>query len=147
MLNSNTLPIMKKFILLLLCTFTGLCTLNAMTPMYPLSVDNVVSSNKGEISFKMYGVLGGGETDAYMTMSGNTGTFEYNGIVRKLKLESYNQRTGRLIIKEFDSKGKFIGRFDGTYTYSKEYPGSTYNGVFTNYNGKKVDFSLHKLYY
>lgn len=90
------------------------------------------------VRFDMYGTIG--NEHAHMEMNGSTGTFEYAGIKRKLKFSSYNSRTGRLIISEYDLRGKYIGKFNGIYRAYE------YHGVFTNTRGGKAEFSLVEFY-
>ena len=92
-------------------------------------------SNKGEIYFYLRGSIG--DAGAEMDMNGRSGTFDYNGIHRILKFKSFNSRTGKLILNEYDTKGKYIGDFVGTYKRR------TYDGVFTNTKGGKATFFLY----
>lgn len=71
-----------------------------------------------------------GEGEATFTAGGEH-------VLRKLKLESYEKATGRLVVKEFFADGKYIGDFVGTWV------NGVYKGTFTNKtNGGKVNFSL-----
>ena len=89
------------------------------------------------VRFWMHGSIGGTEY-AIMEMNGMTGSFEYAGIKRKLKFSSYDRKTGKLILSEYDLKGKYIGQFVGTYQPLK----GTYKGTFTNTKGGKTNFEL-----
>lgn len=93
----------------------------------------------------MWGTIGGEE--AMMEMNGMNGTFEYNNIKRKLKFVSYNRKTRKLILKEYDMKGRYIGRFTGTYHLAFDKVLGTdvgsYKGVFYNKEGGYANFTLH----
>lgn len=85
----------------------------------------------------------GGANDAIFKLNSTTGegqtTFTVAGIRndRKLKLGSYDEQSGKLVIEEFFTSGKYIGDFVGTYK------NGVYKGVFTNkQSGGKVDFNL-----
>ena len=49
---------------------------------------------------------------------------------------SYDKTTGKLVMKEYFTKGDYVGDFDGTWK------DGVYQGVFTNTKGGKVDFKL-----
>ena len=97
------------------------------------------------IYFGGWGTIG--DTRAEIEMNGMTGTFEYNGIKRKLRFESYNKRTSVLILKEYDLKGKYIGKFVGEYNEfyvpEKGMTCMSYTGTFTNTKGHKTSFMLY----
>ncbi len=97
------------------------------------------------VTFYMWGTIGGEE--AMMEMNGMNGSFEYNNIKRKLKFVSYNRKTRKLILKEYDLKGRYIGRFTGTYHLAFDKVLGTdvgsYKGVFYNKEGGYANFTLH----
>lgn len=100
----------------------------------------------------LWGYIGSGE-GAQLTMNGTTGWYvpnENDNVKRQLKLESYDKKTGRCVLKAY-LKGKQIGKFDGKYEtfYEKdddggEHGAAYYQGTFTNtINGVKLKFSLY----
>ena len=99
------------------------------------------NSNNAELSLNLKGTLGNAN-DAVLSYNGKTDegkvTFTVNGTknVRKLKLDSYNSETRRLIMKEFFQDGKEIGSFNGIWE------DGVYKGKFTNLNGVTIDFNL-----
>lgn len=85
----------------------------------------------------------GGANDVVFNLNGTTGegqtTFTVAGARndRKLKLGLYDEQSGKLVIQEYFTSGKYIGDFVGTYK------NGIYKGVFTNkQSGGKVDFNL-----
>ena len=85
----------------------------------------------------------GGANDAVFNLNGTTGEGETSFTVagtrndRKLKLGSFDEQSGKLVIEEYFTNGKYIGDFVGTYK------NGVYKGVFTNkQSGGKVDFNL-----
>ena len=103
------------------------------------------SSSSDEIYLSLWGTIGDAPAELYM--DGRSGTFEYNGIHRIVKFKSYNRRTGKLILSEYDTKGNYIGQFVGTYTeeYIPEagHVACSYDGEFTNTKGGKATFNLY----
>lgn len=101
--------------------------------------ETAVSGDKLTLNLK--GQLGG-SSDAVFTYDGMTDegevTFTVSGQnnVRKLKMGSYDKTTGKLVMKEYFTKGDYVGDFDGTWK------DGVYQGVFTNTKGGKVDFKL-----
>lgn len=98
------------------------------------------------------GYIGSGE-GAQLTMNGTTGWYlpnENDNVKRQLKLESYDEKTGRCVLKAY-LKGKQIGKFDGKYeTFYEtdddggEHGAAYYQGTFTNtINGVKLKFNLY----
>lgn len=101
--------------------------------------ETAVSGDKLTLNLK--GQLGG-SSDAVFTYDGMTDegevTFTVSGQnnVRKLKMGSYDKTTDKLVMKEYFTKGDYVGDFDGTWK------DGVYQGVFTNTKGGKVDFKL-----
>ena len=88
----------------------------------------------------------GSDNGASLTMpSGNSkGSYNFIQYTRDIKFTSYNPNTGALILSAYEQgTGKYIGKFVGTLTRLKY--GFKYTGVFTNYKGGKVNFSLEDL--
>ena len=118
----------------------------AAAPGNPEEPETVVTDNANAgIYFSLWGSIG--DASAEMDMNGMTGHFSYNGINRKLKFGSYNKRSGKLILKEYDLKGRYIGQFVGTYSEfyvpEKGFTCASYNGTFTNTKGGKTTFYLY----
>ena len=96
---------------------------------------------RDKLTLNLKGQLGG-SSDAVFTYDGMTDegevTFTVSGQnnVRKLKMGSYDKTTDKLIMKEYFTKGDYVGDFDGTWK------DGVYQGVFTNTKGGKVDFKL-----
>lgn len=69
-------------------------------------------------------------------------TYDCNGtdLTRNIDLVSYDEKTGRMIIKSFNTNGEYVGTFDGYLDNSRLYSGS-----FTNYKGVTIDFQLQSL--
>lgn len=94
-----------------------------------------------------------GDSEGFLSMDGLNGSYSYdlpNGKVeRRLEFVSYNKKTGRLILKAKDKKGKYVGQFNGIYKAQKytedghQLRTDTYKGIFTNYKGVKIDFDLY----
>lgn len=94
----------------------------------------------------------GGDDGAVLNLSENgVGTYEFNGYTRTVKWGSYNKATGTLILKAYDSRGRYIGHFEGRVTqssYRLTHPEKMtivldkYKGTFTNTKGGKVTFEL-----
>lgn len=88
----------------------------------------------------------GSDNGASLTMpSGNSkGSYNFIQYTRDIKFTSYNPNTGALILSAYEQgTGKYIGKFVGTLTRLKY--GFKYTGVFTNYKGGKVNFSLEDI--
>lgn len=91
------------------------------------------------IRFDYVGRVGNG--NGSMTMYGNTGTYSYttdDGIPsgkRTLKFVSYNRSTGRLILNAY-ARGKYIGKFDGTFDPRAGW----YRGTFISVRGIRLSF-------
>lgn len=117
----------------------------AETGRWTSPINNVINMQQAGIYFSVWGYIGGAHCE--MEMNGTTGTFEYSGIKRKLKFVSYNKRTKQLVLNEYDLKGRYVGKFVGIYDEfyepAKQMTCMTYNGTFTNTNGKKVEFSMY----
>lgn len=101
-----------------------------------------VSKTRKGLSLNLTGSIATAN-DAEFTLNGITGegqvTFTSGGArqERKLKFDSYDKASGRLVIKEYFSNGTYIGDFDGTWK------NGTYVGIMTNKNtNAKVNFSL-----
>ena len=101
-----------------------------------------VSKTRKGLSLNLTGSIATAN-DAVFILNGITGegqtTFTSGGVrqERKLKFESYDKNSGRLVIKEYFSNGNYVGDFDGTWK------NGTYIGVMTNKNSnQKVNFSL-----
>lgn len=101
--------------------------------------ETAVSEDKLTLNLK--GQLGGSD-DAVFTYDGKTDegevTFTVSGQknVRKLKMGSYDKTTDKLVMKEYFTKGDYVGDFDGTWK------DGVYQGVFTNTKGGKIDFKF-----
>ena len=101
--------------------------------------ETAVSGDKLTLNLK--GQLGG-SSDAVFTYDGMTDegevTFTVSGQnnVRKLKMGSYDKTTDKLVMKEYFTKGDYVGDFDGTWK------DGVYQGIFTNTKGGKIDFKL-----
>ena len=123
--------LMKRFVLLCLVMFLAVGA-NAQSSRISFYNGSLIGEDKS-----FYGL--------YLTMDGTTGTMGYNNGVRKLKLVSYNKKTGKLIIKEYDSRGRYTGQFSGTYSIEKYYGdlySEDYSGYYTNNKGRKIKFSF-----
>lgn len=130
---------MKKNVFISLLLVFSLVSLTSSAHRFENDINNpLLKYVMTGVRFDMIGTIGG--ADAWMEMYGSTGVFEYSGIKRKLKFSSYNRRTGRLIISEYDLKGKYIGKFNGIYK------DCDYIGVFTNKKGGKSRFELTECY-
>lgn len=140
-------------------------TFNPNTATTTAQVDSLPSSEEVEalpqereattastIYTDLLGSIGSGE-GAQLTMNGTTGWYvpnENDHVKRQLKLESYDKKTGRCVLKAY-LKGKQIGKFDGKYEtfYEKdddggEHGAAYYQGTFTNtINGAKLKFNLY----
>lgn len=107
-----------------------------------------VANAKGAANKVYIGVWGNiGSSQADLEVSGTTGWYYLNGnsnAKRKLVLQSYNKRTGRVILKAY-YKGKFIGTLNGIFKEIKspEHYGQTFNGKFKSENGTVFDFYLY----
>ncbi len=110
-----------------------------------------VASAKGKAgsASKVYiGVWGYiGDQKADLEVNGTTGWYylsDNENAKRKLVLQSYNKRTGRVVLKAY-YKGKFIGTLDGTFQEFDEpdHYGQTYNGKFKSVNGTVLEFGLY----
>lgn len=133
---------------LLFCILTMLI---CFCPQMASAQQSVSSQNKKGVNIALTGKIG--TSEAYLNMEGLNGSYSYdlpNGRVeRRLEFVSYDKKTGRLILKAKDKKGKYIGQFSGIYKSEKyteegqrlEY--DKYKGIFTNYKGVKVDFDLY----
>ena len=66
-------------------------------------------------------------------------TYDCNGtdLTRNINVISFDEKTRQLIIKSTNSKGDYIGVFEGYLDDSQ-----LYSGTFTNYKLDKVDFRL-----
>ncbi len=94
-----------------------------------------------------------GTSEGWLNMDGTRGTYSYaipNGrIERQLTFVSYNKKTGRLVLKATDQRGRYIGQFDGIYSTETYYEDGqqlrtdTYQGTFTNNKGVKITFNLY----
>lgn len=134
---------MKKLVIaatLLMMTFTNV----TFTPLYAeRSSANlpIVMGNPVDGCYFVGRI--GGDNDAWLQMPYGNGYGQYKFInyVRNIRFGSWNSRTSTLIINAYEKgSGKYIGRFVGKITYNHGYP--EYKGVFTNYKGGKVNFSL-----
>lgn len=67
-------------------------------------------------------------------------TYDCNGtdLTRNINVISFDEKTRQLIIKSTNSKGDYIGVFEGSFDDSQ----LLYSGVFTNYKGGSVVFRL-----
>lgn len=93
------------------------------------------STSASNFRFEMLGRLGG-DNNSHIVLNGNTGWVSFTNYKRNLRLASYNEATGRLVLKAYEQgTGKYIGTFDGTYE------SGSYQGVFTNYKGARIDFN------
>lgn len=119
--------------------------------------DNIESQTEG-IELGLWGLIG--DSHGELDMNGLTGTYSYglkNGEAhRRLEFESWDKKTGRLVLRAYEQNSdKFIGKFDGIYEYGNATEGEydddgeeivhwveSYDGVFTNYKGAKVNFHL-----
>ena len=67
-------------------------------------------------------------------------TYDNNGkdFRRNIKVKSYDDASGDLVIESFDKEWFFIGKFEGVTEN-----GNSYKGTFTNYKGGTVEFDLY----
>ena len=72
-------------------------------------------------------------------LGGGSYTYDNNGtsLTRSIKVKSYDNATGHLLIESYGNNGVYIGLFDG-YTRNN----NSYTGTFTNYKGGTVEFRL-----
>ncbi len=83
----------------------------------------------------------GGDYGASMEFTGESGTYTFMNMTRRITVDSYDEASGKLVVSGYDrNSGQYIGKFDGTLSGNG---GSyTYSGRFTNYRGVSLNFSL-----
>jgi len=113
---------MKRFSFLLLTVFVALFTINVAN-----------AKGGGKVHMQYGGQIAGSEV--YFQMNGSSGyyTVTGNSTTRTLKLQSYNPRTGRCVIKVY-YKGKYSGTLSGTY-HPGDYRDDYYQGTFQSPRG------------
>ena len=123
---------MKRFSFLLLTVCLALFTIN------------VANAKGGKVYMQYGGQIAGSEV--YFQMNGSSGyyTVTGNSTTRTLKLQSYNPRTGRCVIKAY-YKGKCIGTLNGIY-HPGEYRYDYYQGTFKSTKGGSYSFDLSSDY-
>ena len=111
------------------------------------------SNNDGTLHTYMIGTIGDGRVD-YFTVDNSVGSYSYvsNGVQsgkRGLATESYDPKTGRLILRAY-AGNKYIGTFNGIYHHYTEYStdgasntSDSYEGSFHGYQGAVIPFSLY----
>lgn len=57
---------------------------------------------------------------------------------RKIKIESFDKKTNKMIVKEYYTNGEYVGDFDGVFT------NDCYQGTFTNTKGNSIEFKFNK---
>lgn len=138
--------VMKRFIIILLFVTMAPSAFAINIPISDTHIINYLAKVKGGIELCIWGDLG--NYNIGLNLNGLTGTIDYsNGntsFTRKLKVQSYNERTGKLHIKEYNMSGKYTGQFMGTYKHvtHSEFWELNYSGVYTNAKGKKIRFDL-----
>lgn len=95
------------------------------------------------------GSIGGDENcELFIDCKTNKGYYTFMGMKRNVKIASYNKKTKKLVVNAYNSKGAYIGKFDGRFTYHSEVVlgidrgSATYKGTFTNTSGGQVSFDL-----
>lgn len=106
--------------------------------------DGKQKSESIELILNLKGTLGG-SNDAVFNYDGKKDsgelTFTVNGNTNKrlLKMGSYDETNGHLVMTEFYQNGEKVGEFDGTWEKG------SYQGVFTNTKGNSIDFKLSSM--
>lgn len=93
------------------------------------------SAATSSLSFEMLGRLGG-DHNSRLILRGNRGSVTFTNYTRDIRLQSFNELTGDLVLKAYEKgTNKYVGTFNGTYD------SGSYSGVFTNYKGASIDFN------
>lgn len=93
------------------------------------------SQAMSSMSFEMLGRLGG-DSNSRLILRGNRGSVTFTNYTRDIRLQSFNEVTGDLVLKAYEKgTNKYVGTFNGVYD------SGSYSGVFTNYKGASIDFN------
>lgn len=86
----------------------------------------------------------GGDNQARLSVNGESGYYEFINFTRIIKLKSYDADSEELILDGYDNKyNKYIGTFKGKLQKRNEK--YYYEGIFTNYKGVSINFSLSEI--